>query len=113
MAPAVVSAFAKSPVLSGTIVPLAVRSFKTNQLPGGSTFNTLFDLPSEISGPVGFTAGGPLLLLPSDALAVGASLELGDELVVLVVPVHGPCAACCGAMQFSMAAAATKLARPL
>src|SRR5438445_12536684 len=108
MAPFVTAA-TKSPVVLGVIVPLAVRSLRTNQLPGGSTLRMPGDLPSEMSGPLGLTPAGPE---EPEAFLVGESLPLpapdADDAApdVVLVLVHGHCAACWGAMQLVTAIAA-------
>jgi hypothetical protein len=78
-------------VLAGVITPLAVRSLKTNQLPGGSTLWILSDAPSERSSPLGLTAFGAL----EEDLAAGVSVVPDDDVVLdAVLPVEpaGHCA---------------------
>jgi hypothetical protein len=53
--------------------PFTLLSLKTNQLPGGSTFEIVVDLPSERRVPEGFTGAGPLDSPPDDDLALGVS----------------------------------------
>jgi len=65
----------------------------------------MLDLPSEITVPVGFTAGGAAVLVSElDDFADAESPELALELEPEEVPEHGHCATGGGAMQFAMTA---------
>jgi hypothetical protein len=97
---------AKSPLLAGNIVPFAVRSLITNQLPGGFTLRILGEVPSESWAAVGLTPGG--------AFAAADSPELGLELDEEDEPFeHGQLTASGGTMQLDATIAKTTVSPSL